>query len=262
MKVALLGANGLVGRYLASSLKYNVTPVTRREVDLSDTVATANYFKNNKFDVVVNCAINSLSQMTVPQQVATDNLTTFANLYACKESYGRFIHFGSGAEFDRRYDIINASEDKLITSYPTDPYGMSKNITSRLAFATDNFYILRLFGVFHNTEAPTRLLPKLLSTRAISLEDKYFDYLNLEDTLPIVDYFIRTPIPKYKDINLVYPEKMLLSEFVNQFCKIHNMDASITISKDLGLSYTGDSTRLQELDLPTLGIKHGLERYK
>lgn len=264
MKVAVLGGRGVVGGYLsqALSVKHTVTSVTRDQVDLMDTVAVDQFFRNNVFDVVINCAINPNSQMTATTQVATDNLTIFANMYACRNQFGRVLQFCSGAEFDRRrsLDIINESE--LITSYPVDPYGLAKNSAARISLSTDNFYNLRLFGVFFPTEVARRLLPKILSNSPISLEDKYFDYLYLEDLLPLVEYYIDTVNPIHKDINVVYQEKQLLSEFVSQFCRIHNIDSQqITIDTHSTLNYTGDGSRWAELDLPKLGQHTGMKRY-
>jgi GDP-L-fucose synthase len=193
---------------------------------------------------------------------ANANLKMFANLYAARGCFGRLIQFGSGAEFDRSRHIFNAREEDLFLSAPIDHYGMSKNICSRIAFDTDNFYTLRLFGVFHHSEPAKRLLPRVLSKEPTVLEDKYFDYIYLEDILPVIEYYIEQATPKFKDINLVYPEKTLLSYFVQKFCDVNKIDDShVTISAVPGLNYTGSSVRIQELNLPMLGMEQGFERY-
>lgn len=264
MRVAILGANGVVGKVLTDGLssKFDVTPITRQVVDLANANATKNYFSSNPYDVVINAAINSNSRMNADISVAKDNFNTFTNLYASRNAFGRVIHFGSGAEFDRSRTLINVKEDELFDCNPTDTYGMSKNVTSRIAHVTDDWYILRLFGVFYPTEAHSRLLPKILSNSLVVLEDKYFDYLYLEDLLPVVEYFINED-PKYKDINVTYPEKMLLSEFVKRFCSIHKLKGdNIVFGNFSELSYTGNCDRLESLNLPKLGIDIGLARYK
>jgi GDP-L-fucose synthase len=264
MRIAVLGANGTVGKFLTDSLslKFNVTPVTRQVVDLSNHTDTTNYFNTHPFDVVINAAANSDSRMDADVSVAKDNFCTFTNVYASRNAFGRVIHFGSGAEFDRSRPLNNVVEDELFSCNPLDTYGMSKNACSRIAYVTDNWYILRLFGVFYPTEAKRRLLPKIISNTPMVLEDKYFDYLFLEDLLPVVEYYINED-PNYKDINVTYPEKMLLSEFVKRFCNIHKLTGdNITFGDYSELAYTGNSDRLQSLNLPRLGTDIGLERYK
>lgn len=265
MRVAVLGANGLVGkatvRHLAS--KFDVTPITRQVVDLSSSIQTKKYFDNNPFDVVVNAAINSDSRMNADVSIARDNFNIFTNLYASRNSFGRVIQFGSGAEFDRRYSIDNANEEDLFLFSPIDPYGMSKNVCSRIAYSTDNWYTLRLFGVFHSTESSSRLLPKILSNSYITIEDRYFDYFYLEDLLPIIDHYSVSKNPEHKDINITYPDKMLLNEFISRFCKINKLSGdNIKYGNYNELSYTGNCSKLQSLNLPTLGIDLGLSRYK
>lgn len=264
MRVAVLGGRGTVGGVVTKGLspsKYTVTSITRDQVDLFNTKAVDAYFSRNPFDVVVNCAINSVSRLDAPATVASDNLTLFANLYAHREKFGRVVHFCSGAEFDCSRHIVNAREETLFTSMPSDPYGVGKNATARISHGTDNFYNLRLFGVFYPTELPRRLLPLILAGKPVTITDKYFDYLYLEDIVPLVEYYIDTPVPKYKDVNAVYTEKTQLSEFVRKFIELNNLDVKIPIAAERALDYTGDGTRWAELDLPRLGQLEGMKRY-
>lgn len=263
MRVCILGGRGTVGGLLTKRLqtKYTVTSVTRDQVDLFNTESVDQFFANNAFDIVINCAINPYSHLDAPIEVASNNLTLFANLYAHREKFGRVIHFCSGAEFNTRYNITDAHEASLFTSRPTDPYGLSKNFTARISFATDNIYNLRLFGVFYPTELPRRLLPSILAGKFITIKDKYFDFLYLEDLVPVVEYYIDTAVPKFKDINVVYPEKILLSDFVRKFINLNNLDIQLPVDPTLGLDYTGNSTRYLELDLPRVGQDVGLKNY-
>jgi hypothetical protein len=131
-----------------------------------------------------------------------------------------------------------------------------------MANITDDWYTLRLFGVFYPTELPRRLLPKVLSNAVITITDKYFDYLYLKDILPVVEAYINTT-PVYKDMNLVYPKKMLLSEFVKRFCHYHQLPGdNITYGDFSELGYTGNGDKWASLNMPLLGIDTGLIKYK
>jgi GDP-L-fucose synthase len=263
MRVCILGGRGTVGGLLVQRLsaKYTVTAVSRDQVDLLDNQAVDKFFTNNPFDIVINCAINPVSRLDAPPTVASDNLTLFANLYAHREKFGRVLHFCSGAEFDTRYNISNAPEETLFLKTPCDPYGVSKNATARISHGTDNFYNLRLFGVFYPTELPRRLLPLILAGQPVTIIDKFFDYLYLEDLVPTVEYYIDTPVPRYKDINIVYKEKIQLSDFVRKFITVNCLDVQIPIAPYRAVDYTGDGTRWQELDLPQIGQQEGMKRY-
>ena len=263
MRVAILGGRGTVGGVLVRALtpSYNVTSVTRDQVDLFDTAAVDRYFSNNAFDAVVNCAVNSTSRLDAPPNVASENLTLFANLYAHREKFGRVIHFCSGAEFDGSQPIVDAKEETLFTKMPTDPYGVSKNATARISYGTDNFFNLRLFGVFHPTELPRRLLPLILSGHPVTLTDRYFDYLYLEDVISLVEYYLDAGTPKYKDINVVYEEKIQLSEFMRRFIEVNKLDIQLPIAATRGVDYTGDGSRWADLDLPRYGQIEGMKRY-
>jgi GDP-L-fucose synthase len=265
VRIAILGGRGVVGGFLTPSLSSNheVTPITRDTFDLSDYHAMSDHFNKNPYDVVINTAINPDSQMTASTQVATDNLTIFTNMYACRNSFGRVLQFCSGAEFDRRQSLDSTTEDSLFTHKPIDPYGLSKNACAKISYTTENFYNIRLFGVFYPTEAARRLLPKILLNHQVHLEDKYFDYLYLEDLLPVVEYYIDNTTPRFKDINVVYPEKTLLSDFVKTFCKLHDLSGdNITYGERSELNYTGDSTRFDSLDLQRLGSIVGMKKYR
>lgn len=265
-KVLILGGSGLVGSFLVDSLSpdYEVYAPTSQFLDLLNADDVKYFFRNNYFDVVVNCAANTNSQMTpFDDQAYKDNISMFSNVWLERDHYGRLLNFGSGAEFDRSQGIFYAKEEMLFMRGPMDHYGMSKNAIARVVFDTDKCYTLRLFGVFGPQEPAYRLLQKVKSGEPVALEDKYFDYFYIEDILPVVQYYIDNEKPKFKDLNLVYPTKTLLSYFVKQFCQLQDLDGTnVKISPVHGLNYTGSSVRIDDLRLKLLGHERGLERYE
>jgi len=266
-KVAVLGSNGVIGNFLSQRLEgYQITSINRQILDLSNTYQVKDYFKNHYYDIVINCAANINSDFNAPISVATDNFVMFSNLYQARNNFGRYINFCSGAAFDRNRSIDNADEEVILTRKPNDPYGMSKNIISRICLYTENFYTIRIFGTFYYQENSKRLLPKILNKENIVIQDRYFDYFYLEDLLPLVNYLIKDNSPQFKDINAVYQNKLLLSEFVTGFCNIHSIDMShITInSTEINnmINYTGSAKRYSSLNLSAIGIENGMKKYK
>jgi dTDP-4-dehydrorhamnose reductase len=253
--IAILGSNGVIGKFLSSSLDYyTVTALSRAQLDLTNLQQVIDHFNNNYYDVVINCAANVDSRINAPLSVVSDNLLIFSNIYHVRNKLGRLIQFCSGAAFDRNHSINCAKENDIMVSQPRDSYGLSKNIISRICLTTSNFYTIRIFGVFYHTENKNRLLPKILSGERLTIQDKYFDY------------YIGNVNPKYKDINLVYPEKLLLSKFARLFCEIHNINQSHI--KIVGTrieemhNYTGAAEKYNDLNLPVIGIKDGMKKYK
>jgi nucleoside-diphosphate-sugar epimerase len=62
-----------------------------------------------KIDIVIHTAVSGGSR-TKEDDIYTliDNLSMFNNLVENRNKFGSLIHFGSGAEFDRRTDIVSA----------------------------------------------------------------------------------------------------------------------------------------------------------
>jgi GDP-L-fucose synthase len=258
-KILLLGANGYVGKYLSSV--FDVIPITRNDCNLTDIVVVKKLIKLYKPDIILNCAANvNLEKSPFNYNHFIDNINIFFNLYSLKDDFGKLINFGSGAEFDRKTSIDNALEQDILRINPSDHYGLSKNIISNVCLTTENFYTLRLFGCLHHTEHPNKLFKKIVTNKNIILQDSYFDYIWMEDLFPIVNYFLHNS-PEIKDINLVYNKKFLLSELINKFIAIHNLDAIVNYEKS-ALNYTGSSVLIDSFNFPLNGIEYGLEKYK
>ena len=132
MKILITGANGFIGRNLATSLEseHEVTKLTHQMVDLADREAVNEFFKGKSFDVVLHCAmVGGRRYITDGPEVLYKNLAMFYNLLAHQDRFGKLINFGSGAELDRHNNINKDSYFK--DAYPLDHYGMAKNIICR-----------------------------------------------------------------------------------------------------------------------------------
>lgn len=272
MKVAVLGARGFIGSYLCTylwTMNYEVLPVVRETVDLTDYTAVDQWLETHKPDVVINAAISG-GGVNVDAKNFSDlenNLTVFFNFFNSYKSF-RYINIGSGAEFDKSKDIYLAYEPSIVYCKPKDTYGLSKNIISRCVTKRNDFLTLRLFGCFSKNEPEFRLFKKFLSGQFTALQDRYFDYFSLEDFAKVVEYFCRSDIEiSFKDINCVYKKKYKLSEILSKLKKIKNLDIPIYTDGITHYHYTGSSLCLDTLrerqDFPKLeGLEKGLEKYE
>ena len=172
MKVLITGGNGYIAKSLYNAFKnqYDITSITRQDFDLTDSFNTLKYFSDKYFDVVIHCAISGGSRLKLDTWKDMDNnLKMYYNLLNCKDKFGKLIHFGSGAE-------TNASES---------PYGLSKKVIAKSILEQDNFYNIKIFGVFDENELDTRFIKgnikRYINKEPILIhQDKFMDFFYMK----------------------------------------------------------------------------------
>lgn len=261
MKVAILGARGFVGRNLTSFLidHHQVVPVTREILDMMDPVAVRSFLKEQMFDVVVNCAAVMTDENSLRD--ARNNFGTFMNFYNCAELFGKFINTASGAEFDRTTNIDNELESAIFSRMPIDSYGWGQNMKARLCASTDGFYNIRIFNCFGRGELPTRIFPRLITQKNLEVtNDRYFDYFSIQDLQKVVLHCIDHDWP-LKDVNAVYEEKFKISQVLEKFCTINDIESDFKVVSESSNNYTGSSLSLKTLGIKLDGLEQGFREY-
>lgn len=273
MKVAVLGARGFIGSYLCTYLwtrNYEVLPVVRQTVDLTNYHQVETWLSINRPDVVINAAISGGGRTVseVNHNDLRDNLAIFFNFYNSSFNF-RYINIGSGAEFDKSTNLDRVSEESIHYCQPKDTYGYSKNLISRtIANAKHlNFMTLRLFGCFGKNEPSFRLFPRFLAGTIDSIEDRYFDYISIQDFSEIVEYYCRGYDLDHNDINCVYTDKLKLSDILAKLKLYQQLDIPIYTDGRNHFNYTGSSMRLEleskKTNFPLLqGLQKGLQQYE
>lgn len=265
MKILITGANGVVGRYIASQLSNHelLTP-SSSELDLRELAAVTVWFRNNKVDAVINCALSGRECLgSLDPQYLSDGLLMFRNLWLHRSQYNQFVNMGTAYEFNLDEDNTNVREHEIIYHLPATSYGYSKNLIARIIFETDRFYNLRLFGVFHENENEQRFFKRVISDEHVVINnDQFLDYLYLPDIMPMINCIL-SGLAQHKDINMVYSNKYRLSELAYYMCEQLDISQSkIKIAGYNGCNLTGDSSRLASYNFPLIGIKQGLRNYK
>jgi GDP-L-fucose synthase len=270
MNILITGGNGFIARniYKAIRGKYNVILTNRKSLDVLSGEEVDKFFHDNNIDVVIHTAVSGGSRMKTDEfSTLISNLIMFQNISRNKRKFGSLIHFGSGAEFDRRKNIISAKENE--DSSPTDYYGLSKKIIKREIDKTENFYNFRVFGCFGQDELETRFIKSAIKNvknkKPIKIhQNRYMDFIYIEDLCKIVDYYIEKINKKNlpKDINLCYNNKKSLLDIANKINQIMNKSfENVTIEKaGFDIEYTGDSSKLSSLELDLIGLDEGLKR--
>lgn len=275
-KLLLTGANGFIGRNLNEGLseKYKIYALARQEVDLLDQEAVDNFFKNKYFDVVLHAAVVGGKRGVQVQEPLSKNLTIFFNLLNQEGHFGKFINFGSGAEYDKSRPIINITEGQFGERIPKDDYGLYKYVCSKYLEGKKNYYNLRLFGVYGKYEDfKTRfisgaILQNLAKKPIVINQNVMFDYLWIEDLVKILKYFIEGN-PKFNAYNVASGSKIDLVGIAKIVNQISQYKSEIIVEK-LGLNneYTADISRLKKelsgIKLTSLrsGIKKLFNWYK
>lgn len=200
MKVCVLGSNGFIGKNLLRDMDW--VSVTRRELDLMDQYAVEKYFNEHKYDVVIHCAVVGGSRLKKDEgDVIYKNILMFENVI--RVFNGKLIYFSSGAT--------------LRGNPPTDPYGLSKWSIDRRIENIPNAYSLRIWGCYGPGELQTRFSAICKRDGHVIIEkDKYFDFIDIEDVRKIVGEYVRDERSE-KEYNLVYKEKLLLSQWAEKF---------------------------------------------
>lgn len=264
MRIAILGANGFLGSLLTKHLVHNhyVIPVTRDTLDLTDYNQVDEWLNKAAPDVIINCAIsgggknvNDINYSDVQRDMAI-----FLNFYN-NGSVKKYINIGSGAEFDKRTNITNAEERDILYATPLESYGFTKNTIARMILKRQNFFTLRLFGCFDSGEPSIRLFKKFKRDGKITIDNKFFDYISAWDFATIVEHYC-TSTDLYKDLNCVYPEKLMLSEQLKLFAKYQVPNGLIDVKMAPGLNYTGSGANLARLKLPLQGLEQGFKNYE
>jgi nucleoside-diphosphate-sugar epimerase len=245
MKILITGANGYIGKsiYHAFKDKYEVTTISRKDFDLIDRESTKNYLKDKYFDVIIHCAIFGGGRLKEDDvDVLDNNLIMYYNLLENKDSFNKFITFGSGAE---------------LYSQHTN-YGLSKHIIRKSLLEKENFYNIRIFGVFNENELDTRFI-KANMTRYIKkesieiYENKKMDIFYMKDLLLLIDHYIlNSYLPK--EIDCTYEKSLFLSEISDLINDLDDYKVEIKIYENKD-KYSGQFT---DLGLPYTGLEKGI----
>jgi GDP-L-fucose synthase len=251
MKILITGKSGYIARSIHSYLysKYDITIVGRQDFDLTDQFETLKYFSNKYFDVVIHCAVSGGSRLKPDNwDVLDDNLKMYYNLLNYNNKFKKLIHFGSGAEI---YS-------------PETPYGLSKKVISKSISEKENFYNLRIYGVFDENELDTRFI-KTNIKRYINKEpiiihqDKFMDFFYMKDLVSLVEYYILNEnLPS--EVNCSYSEKYTLSNIANIINSLDNYRVSIDyntegMAEDYNFKYPNPFP-----NIPFIGLENGIKQ--
>jgi len=249
VNLLITGGNGYIARAIYNNLKHthNITIITRQDFDLSSYDSTCEWFNKKYFDVVIHTAITGGSRLQQDDlSVTKQNFAMYNNLHANRHCFKRLISFGTGAEIH----------------HGDTPYANSKRTIANSIQKTENFYNLRIFGVFDENELPTRfikanILRYIKNEPIIIHENKIMDFFYMTDLINLINYYINNSNSLLqKETNCVYINKYSLNDVANIINNLSNSKSVINCGNNIKLTdYTG-SSNLPQIDL--VGLHRGI----
>lgn len=254
--ILITGSTGCVGMNLIEQLdrrKYNLLAPTHKELDLLDCSAVSKYFKTHKIDVLVNCALvgGSRNEEYANNMVST-NLKMFFNIVRNKKYFGKMIHIGSGAEYDKSRPLIKIKEEEFDRIVPKDDYGFFKYVCSKYIESVDNIISLRIFGLYGKYEdyklkfISEAICRNILGLPIIINKNVYFDYVYMNDFVKIIEHFLNNNA-KDKFYNIGKGERIDILTIAKRVNKIAEKKSRIIVkNKGLNDEYSCDNSRLMK----------------
>ncbi|MCQ2505787.1 MAG: NAD-dependent epimerase/dehydratase family protein [Lachnospiraceae bacterium] len=286
-KILLTGSTGFIGKNIKELLpdKYELFCPTHSELDLMDGNAVRRFIEDKEIGIVIHAAtLNTTKQQVSPADVLKHNLTMFYNLERCHDLYEKMLYFGSGAEYDRTMGgTCSITEEDFDRSIPQDSYSLSKYVMAKHAEASENIYDLCLFGTYGKyEEKERRFISNMIfqakssinlkselqageikcgnaqtqsSAKMIMYQNAVYDYLWVEDLIPILEWFIENK-PKYHRYNVCSgrrEELINIAKLVKQvvICgvkKVANQKAEQIIAQNASQCDCKSDNRIEEKD--------------
>ncbi len=215
--------------------EYELCAPNSRQLNVLDEESVYEWLGSVRFNIVLHFAVytDAVDKNKDGSKILDYNLRSFMIFYKYRKLCGKLFYAGSGAEFDKNYEILQAKEQMLddpdevngavlngsdmLQLVPTDPYGLMKYTCGRLIELSDNVYNVRIFGLFGKYEYRFRFITEMvlrsIAGRPFEVnQNVYFDYLWVEDFCRLLFSLITKKHLKYHSYNLVSGERITLME--------------------------------------------------
>lgn len=262
MKVLVTGGSGFIGRNLVEFLRprYEILAPTHRELELSDQEAVEAFFRKNRVEVVVHCAVRPghRNAKDSSQQLYL-NTRMFFNLIRHADHYRKMIFVSSGAAYDVRYPLVKVREGDFGTHMPADEHGLFRYVAGYFIEKAERIVDLRPFSVFGKYEDyAIRFISNAICKTLFDLpvtikQNRRFDFIYIDDLVRVIEHFIEHD-GRYKSYNVTPDAAVELRDAAEKVLKISEKNLPIlTTQEGMGFEYSGENRRLRE-EIPGLSF--------
>ncbi len=259
-KILLTGSGGFIGRNIKESYlaeKYEIISPRSFELDLLDSDAVNEYFKDKYFDAIWHAGCKPGHRNAKDTSALFySNVRMFENLVRQNAHFEKFINFGSGAIYDMCSDITDANENNIYKKIGKDEHSFCKYVVGKRIDALfkegKKFVDMNIFGIFGKYEDwEIRFLSNAICKAIYDLpitlrQNRKFSYLDVNDLMPVLEFFTENDT-KYSHYNVCPDVSTSLLEAAKIVKKISGKDIPIIAAQEgFGYDYTGDNARLHE----------------
>ena len=255
--ILILGDKSFIGKNLCSGISKDNFPISisRHDVDLLDPISVKELLGKYSPRVIINCCWDGSSYKPNNEQTYLNNIKIFNNLYLCNNLYKKMIIFGSGLE-----------KGKSLVSDHMRFYYEAKVSIAKLAFNKDKIIKLNIFNCFGLDENKERFVTRCIRScyenKTIEIKDnRYFDFLYIEDLTTIIDYLIKNPPNLYYELDCVHDKKYKLSDIADIIRTLTKSQNNLSINSLSEIDYIGDGGKLRNLQLSLNTMNESLDKF-
>lgn len=254
------GPRSFIGRNLKEILadQYTIYAPPHAELELLNYDALEHFIEQNRIDVIVHGAVH-VTLFNGSEHKFYNDMRMFMNVEKASRLVEKVLYFGSGAEYDKRYNITMVGEEEIGKKIPDSEYGLAKYTMNTIARTSRNIYNLRLFGVFGKYELwELKFLSNLCCKALYGLpltvrRECRFDFLYIDDLAQAVQWALEHTPPRH-DYNVCHGTPYRLTELATMVKEVSGTTAEIVVlNEGEDLDYTASNVALYR-DFPQFHV--------
>jgi hypothetical protein len=170
----------------------------------------------------------------------------YYNLLEQRTHYGKFIHFGSGAQFRSEHG----------------PYGISKSIIAESMINKERFYDIIIYAIFDENELDTRFIKanikKYINKESMIIHNnKKMTFFYMKDLVTLVNHIIlEDPARLIKTQYASYVHEYSLKDIAEYIDTLGDYKVPILIGTEPGEDYESKYNAPYKLNY--IGLKEGI----
>lgn len=232
MRILITGGSGFLGKNLINNFnyKFQILHPDSKELNLTDKTRLDDFFSNNKFDWIINCAVKG-GRRTKPETSEDfyNNVVSLGNLLSYVTDESKLITFSSGAEIYKQNTF----------------YGLSKKISTNMIRGKSNIKNLRIYNLFgpfgmKDSFVYSTIEKCLKNEEIIIWEDHLFDIYSMDNLISIIEILIKENTNTYQEIDCVHKDKYKLSDIAKMIKNFCESKSKIIIQKQKETNYIGN----------------------